>query len=275
MAETAALKICVVGASGRMGRMILAEVIRRSDLALAGGVVSHDSAHLDADLGELAGQGHLGLATQVSVEEASRDADVVIDVSTARVAPAVARRLGETGAKALVCGVTGLDEAGTEALASAAETIPVLHARNFSLGVSVLEALVEHAAGALKSDQYDLEIHETHHRFKADAPSGTAMMLGEAGARGRGDDLGEVARFDYARQDARRPDGEIGFSVNRGGGIVGEHAVRFLGALEEIELSHRALDRFVFARGAVEAALWLSRQTPGRYSMRDVLGLKL
>ena len=200
---------------------------------------------------------------------------MVIDVSTARVAPAIAQRLGETGGKALVCGVTGLDEAGKAALNTAARTIPVLHARNFSLGVTVLEALVEHAAGALKSDQYDLEIHETHHRFKADAPSGTAMMLGEAGARGRGDNLDEVARFDYARQDARRPDGQIGFSVNRGGGVVGEHAARFLGAFEEIELSHRAHDRFVFARGAVEAALWLSRQGPGTYSMRDVLDLKV
>ena len=273
MPDTPPLKLCVVGASGRLGRLILGEAIRRSDFDLVGGVVSHDSVQLGADLGELAGLPYRGQETRVSLVEAAAGADVVIDVSTAKVTPAIAERLAERGGPALVTGVTGLDAAGRAALEEAAEAIPVLHARNFSLGVTVLEQLVEQAARALSPELYDLEIHETHHRFKADAPSGTALMLGEAGARGRGTDLESLARYGYERSDAHRPAGSIGFSVNRGGGVVGDHAARFLGAFEEIELSHRAFDRFVFARGAMEAALWLKGRKPGLYSMRDVAGI--
>lgn len=271
MPENLPLKLCVVGASGRLGRLILGEAIRRSDFELVGGVVSHNSVQLGADLGELAGGAFTGLETKVSLEEAARGADIVIDVSTAKAAPAVAARLSERGGPALVTGVTGLDEAGRRAIADAAETIPVLHARNFSVGVTVLEQLVEQAARALPDQLYDLEIHETHHRSKADAPSGTALMLGEAAARGRDRELNEIAHYGYEREDARRTTGAIGFSVNRGGGVVGEHAARFLGAFEDIELSHRAHDRFVFARGALEAALWLRGRSKGLYSMRDVV----
>lgn len=273
MASDSPLKLCVVGASGRMGRLILAEAIRRSDLDLTGGVVSHDSAELGADLGELAGLAYKGIETRVNVDEACREADIVIDVSHARVTPAIAERLAERGGPGLVTGVTGLDDAGQEALRQAGKAIPVLHARNFSLGVTVLEQLVEQAARALSDEAYDLEIHETHHRFKTDAPSGTAMMLGEAAARGRGANLADIARFEYARSDARRPRGEIGFSVNRGGGVVGDHAARFLGAFEQIDISHRAFDRFVFAKGALDAAFWLRDKPKGLYSMRDVVRL--
>lgn len=273
MASDSPLKLCVVGASGRMGRLILAEAIRRPDLEVTGGVVSHDSVQLGADLGELAGLSYKGIETKVSLAEACRGADLVIDVSHARVTPSIASQLAERGGPGLVTGVTGLDEAGEAALREASETIPVLHARNFSLGVTVLEQLVEKAAAALSDELYDLEVHETHHRFKADAPSGTAMMLGEAAARGRGVKLDEVARFGYERSDAHRPTGAIGFSVNRGGGVVGDHAARFLGAFEEIEISHRAFDRFVFAKGALQAALWLKGKPKGLYSMRDVLDL--
>lgn len=272
MPETTPLKLTVVGASGRLGRLIMGEAIRRADFELVGGVVGHNSVQLGADLGELAGLPYRGLEAKVNLEEAARGADIVIDVSTARATPAVAARLAERGGPALVTGVTGLDEAGHKALADAAESIPVLHARNFSVGVTVLEQLVEQAARALPDELYDLEIHETHHRFKADAPSGTALMLGEAAARGRGRDLEGVARYGYEREAAHRPTGAIGFSVNRGGGVIGEHAARFLGAFEEIELSHRAHDRFVFARGALDAALWLRGRNKGLYSMRDVVG---
>lgn len=271
MADANPLKLCVVGASGRMGRLIMAEAIRRSDFQLVGGVVSHDSVQLGADLGELAGLSYTGQETVVSLEEGSQKADIVIDVSKAHVTPAVAKRLAANGGPALVCGVTGLDAAGKTILREAARTIPVLHARNFSLGVNVMEKLVREAARLLRDDHYDIEISETHHKFKTDAPSGTALTLGEAAAEGRDTPLEHVARIGVERQSDTRQVGSIGFSSQRGGNVIGEHEVRFLGAFEEISISHRAFDRFVFAKGALDAALWLKGRKAGFYSMNDIV----
>ena len=271
MSETV-LNACVAGASGRLGRTIAAELMRRSDTALTGAMVGSDSVHLGADIGELTGQVYCGVTAVVSLEDASRDAQVVIDASAPKVTAAIAARLAEAGGPALVTGVTGLSQDEQAALEAAAGTIPVLQASNFSLGVAVVERLVFEAARALKESEFDLEISETHHRGKADSPSGTALSLGRAAARARGRSVDDVAAFERPRTGARRPVGEIGFSALRGGGVVGEHAARFLSRYEEVAVSHRAFDRHIFARGAVEAALWLADKPAGFYSMQDVVG---
>jgi 4-hydroxy-tetrahydrodipicolinate reductase len=266
------LKACVAGASGRLGRAIAAELIRRSDTVLMGAMVSTDSVHLGADMGELTGQAWADVTTVVSLEEASEGAHVVIDASAPIVTAAIATRLANAGGRAFVTGVTGLSGTEQAAVTAAAEAIPVLQASNFSLGVAVLERLVGEAARALSPSEYDLEICETHHRGKADAPSGTALSLGRAAAKVRGVEFEDVAIFERPQSGARRGVGEIGFSALRGGGVVGEHEARFLSHLEEITISHRAFDRHIFARGAVEAALWIKDKPAGLYTMQDVIG---
>ena len=176
------------------------------------------------------------------------------------------------GNRALVTGVTGLDSDQQAALEHAAEIIPVLQASNFSLGVALVERLVAQAARALTDEQFDLEIVETHHKRKADSPSGTALSLGHAAATARGVKLDDVAQYTRPRQGGHRPVGAIGFSAIRGGGIVGEHEARFLSAFEDVSISHKAYDRFIFAQGALAAARWIKGKAPGLYTMQDVLG---
>jgi len=266
------IKIAIAGVSGRLGRAIAAEAIRAPDLDLTGGMVSSDSSHLDQDLGDLAGTGFLGVETVVSFEQAVSQAQVVIDATSAKVTASIAPRLADLGGRALVTGVTGLDADQQAGLKAAAEKIPVLQASNFSLGVALVERLVAEAARALRSEQYDLEIVETHHKRKLDAPSGTAITLGEAAAQARNVALDAVAQFDRPRQGAQRPVGAIGFSAVRGGGVVGEHEARFISAFEEVAVSHRAFDRVIFAQGAMHAARWISDKPAGFYTMQDVLG---
>jgi 4-hydroxy-tetrahydrodipicolinate reductase len=266
------LRAAVCGVSGRLGRTIAHQLISRGDTQLAGGMVSQDSVHLGADLGELAETGFLGVEAVVALAEAVAEADILIDVSAPAVVAAVAERLAERGGIGLVTGTTGLDADQQARLEAAAKSIAVLQASNFSLGVAVVERLVAEAARALSADQFDLEIVETHHKRKADSPSGTALSLGRAAAKARGDRFDAVAQFDRPRTGGSRPMGTIGFASLRGGGVVGEHQARFLSAFEEVSVSHRAFDRFLFARGAVEAALWLKDRKPGLYSMQDVLG---
>ena len=266
------IHIAVTGISGRLGRAIASEVIRASDLSLVGGMVSSDSPNLGADLGELCSAGFLGIETVVSLEQAADRADVLIDASLPKVTSAIAPRLAAMGHRALVTGVTGLDKDQQGALDHAAETIPVLQASNFSLGVALVERLIAQAAKALSDEHFDLEIVEAHHKRKADAPSGTALSLGAAAAKARGVNLDEVAQYERPRHDGHRPVGAIGFSAIRGGGIVGEHEARFLSAFEEVSISHKAYDRFIFAQGALAAARWIQGKAPGLYTMQDVLG---
>ena len=266
------LKACVTGVSGRLGRAIVAELIRRSDTVLVGGMVSSDSTYLDYDIGELAGAGFLGLSTCVALEEAAANADVVIDASAPHVTLAIAERLVEAGGPALATGVTGFSAQQQAALTAASERVALLQASNFSLGVAVVERLIAEAAARLAAEHFDLEITEAHHKHKVDAPSGTALTLGRAAAAARGGDFERLALYERPRTSERRPIGAIGFTAVRGGGVVGEHVARFLADAEEITLGHRAFDRVIFARGAVEAALWLKDRPAGAYSMQDVIG---
>ena len=267
-------RIGVAGASGRMGTMLIREIVRHNGCVLSGASARGGSAVVGADAGRVVGLDALNVTITDRADEMFAAADVVVDFTTpaATVAhAALARRHGV----ALVVGTTGLDRGQAAALEAAAHEIALVHAPNMSLGVTLLTALVERVARALDTD-YDIEILEMHHRRKLDAPSGTALNLGHAAAKGRGIILDEVAARGTAR-DGRtgvRRVGDIGFGVLRGGDVVGEHTVVFAGAAERLELTHRAHGREVFARGAVQAALWAAGRRPGLYDMTDVLGLK-
>jgi 4-hydroxy-tetrahydrodipicolinate reductase len=250
----ALIKIAVAGASGRMGRAVVAAVQAEAGLEFAGGFGRSGGEGLVSQAGALAG------------------ADVVVDFTTAAGSTSLAQACAARGGPALVIGSTGFDAAQLAAIAEVSKRIPILRAANFSLGVNMLMGLVEQAARALGPDAYDIEIFEAHHRRKLDAPSGTALMLGEAAARGRGAALETLAKRARDGIAGPRQQGEIGFSVLRGGGIVGEHSVSFIAEDEILTLAHSARDRGLFARGALVAARWLAGRPPGEYDMGDVLG---
>ncbi|WP_395789308.1 4-hydroxy-tetrahydrodipicolinate reductase [Aquimonas sp.] len=252
-------RLLIHGASGRMGRSLLSLLAESTQLQLVAAVANAPRA----DLGALA------VLRPAQIGQAPAF-DVAIDFSAPQALPGLAEACVARGA-ALVSGTTGLDADALAALSTAALKVPVLWAANFSLGVALLAALSRMAASAVPD--WDCEIIETHHRRKQDAPSGTALRLGEAVAAGRGQVLADVARHGRAGSEAPRIEGEIGFHAMRGGDVVGDHSLLFAGEAECIELSHRALSREVFARGALRAAVWLSGRTPGRYHIEDVLGL--
>src|SRR4051812_21132498 len=208
----------------------------------------------------------------VSLDEALAAADVVIDFTTPAASVALSEAAAARGGPALIIGSTGLDEAQLERIAQAARNAPIVRSANYSLGLNMLMGLVQQAARSLPAQAYDVELFEPPHRHKVDAPSGTALMLGEAAARGRGVSLSNTQRRARDGITGARPEGEIGFSVMRGGGIVGEHSVTFAADDEVLTLSHSAQDRSLFARGALAAARWLVGRPPGEYTMRDVLG---
>ncbi|GJL97479.1 MAG: 4-hydroxy-tetrahydrodipicolinate reductase [Hyphobacterium sp.] len=266
-------KITIIGIGGRLGSAIAREVIADDRFDIAGGVVRADSDHFERDIGDIAGRDWIGKQTVVRLEDALTDADVVIDASAPGASGAIARRLKDLGGPALLCGVTGLKTADIDALTDAGKTMPVLTARNFSIGIALVEMLVSTAAVGLPLERWDAEISETHHRFKADAPSGTALLLGESVARAREQVLDMVAEPGRSGSSAQRRPGAIGFSSIRGGAVIGEHDVRFLSNHEEISIGHRALDRRVFALGALTAAEWLIGKPAGMYTMRDVIGV--
>ncbi|MCG6118003.1 MAG: 4-hydroxy-tetrahydrodipicolinate reductase [Aquimonas sp.] len=253
------VRLLIHGASGRMGRSLLALLAEHSALHLVAAVANAPRADMGA----------LSVLRPAQIAQAP-DFDVAVDFSAAAALPALAEACARRGA-ALVSGTTGLDAAAEAALARAAERVPVLWAANFSLGVALLAALARQAAAALPD--WDCEIIEVHHRRKLDAPSGTALRLGEAVAGGREHCLADQARHGREGPHVPRQRGEIGFHAVRGGDVVGDHQLLFAGEAEVVELSHRALSRDVFAGGALRAAAWLVRRAPGRYRIEDVLGL--
>ncbi|RVD55888.1 4-hydroxy-tetrahydrodipicolinate reductase [Mesorhizobium sp. M2D.F.Ca.ET.185.01.1.1] len=254
---TQPLKIAIAGALGRMGRQMAETVAADQRLELVA------RFHRPGSTGE-------GL---VERDDALALADVVIDFTTPAASAELATACAARGGPALVIGSTGFSASELAAIAEAAKTVAVVRSGSYSLGLNMLTGLVEQAARALGSDNCDIEILEAHHRFKVDAPSGTALMLGEAAALGRGVELDDVAKRARDGLIGPRPAGEIGFGVLRGGSIVGEHSVSFLGEGEGLTLTHTAGDRSMFARGAIAAALWVAGRPPGEYDMRDVLGL--
>jgi len=267
----AEMKIGVVGSGGRMGRMLVSEAHAAGGFRVAAGSEAPKSPLLGKDVGELAGIGTLGIAVVPDAAAMFRDAEIVLDFTVPAASVAHAKLAAETGC-ALVLGTTGLDAAQGAAVREAAKRAPILWAANFSLGVNLLLSLVEQAARALGED-YDIEILEMHHRHKVDAPSGTALVLGEAAARGRGIDLSSRSERVRDGHPGARKTGNIGFAVLRGGDVAGEHSVIYAAPGERLELTHRASTRQIFARGAIRAARWLAGKPAGLYDMKDVLGL--
>ncbi|RUU01729.1 4-hydroxy-tetrahydrodipicolinate reductase [Mesorhizobium sp. USDA-HM6] len=249
-------KLAIAGALGRMGRQMAEAVVTDPGLELVARFHRPGSA----------GEGLVGR------DEALALADVVIDFTTPAASAELARACAARGGPALVVGSTGFVAAELDKIADAAKKIAIVRSGSYSLGLNMLTGLVEQAARALGGDDCDIEILEAHHRLKVDAPSGTALMLGAAAARGRGVRLDDVAKRARDGIVGPRPQGEVGFAVLRGGSIVGEHSVSFLGEGERLTLSHAAGDRSMFARGAIAAALWVAGRPPGQYDMRDVLG---
>ena len=263
--------IVVAGASGRMGRMLCEVISAAEGSHLVGATEAPGSPWAGRDLGEALGGAATGVPVTDDPIEVVKDAQAVIDFTT----PAATVAMAELTAQARavhVIGTTGLSAEDVAALERTARHAPVIRAGNMSLGVNLLTQLVRQVAAALDAD-YDIEIVEAHHRHKVDAPSGTALMLGEAAALGRGvalDDVSDRGRDGIA---GARDRGAIGFHAVRGGDVVGDHEVIFAGEGERIVLAHKASDRSVFARGALKAALWGQGVGPGSYDMLDVLGL--
>ena len=271
----AAKKVLLMGAAGRMGqamtRLLAAGAI--PGLELAGAVDRADSPLAGQDAGTAAGARALGARISGDLDAAlAARPDVAVDFSFHAATAAAAAKVAAAGVPWVV-GTTGLDDAEKAAVAQAARKIPVVLAANMSLGVNLLFALVEQAARALKGRGYDCEIVERHHRRKKDAPSGTALFLGEAAARGYGWNLKDVAVDGRSGLPGERPEKEIGFHAVRGGDVVGDHTVLFAADGECVELSHRATSRDTLAIGALRAAAWLPGRAPGLYGMRDVIGL--
>lgn len=264
--------LIVVGAAGRMGQSLIRAIAEIDGVHLAGAIERAGSDALGRDAGELAGLGANGVAITDDALPVFARAEGVLDFT----APAATLEFAELAAQARivhVIGTTGMDESHDAKLHAASRHARIVKSGNMSLGVNLLSVLVRQAARALDAGDWDIEVLEMHHRHKVDAPSGTALLLGEAASEGRGIGLGQHSvRVRDGHTGPREP-GSIGFATLRGGSVVGEHSVLLAGEGETIELTHKATDRSIFARGAVRAALWARRQKPGYYSMLDVLGL--
>jgi 4-hydroxy-tetrahydrodipicolinate reductase len=263
------LRAAIIGASGRMGLALVRAAQGRSDLRVASAVGSPGGHVLGHDIGEVAGIGGLGVHVVDDLSAVLPDCDVAIDFSSAAATASSLAACCAAG-KPLLIGTTGLTAQVRHELERAARHIALLVSPNTSIGVTLLLELVRQSARALPLS-FDVEILEAHHRNKKDAPSGTALALGHAAAEARGYPLEQVGVSALAPREGPRPEGEIGFAVLRGGDAVGEHTVIFAGLGEQLELTHRASDRAVFARGALDAAAWLAPRPPGRYHMRDIL----
>lgn len=265
------MKLAVMGAGGRMGQALVRAVHDIEGCVVAGGTEPAGSALVGRDIGELAGIGPLDIAIVDDPLPLIAKVDGILDFTV----PAASTSFAGFAAQARivhVIGTTGFSSADEKKLQAAARHATVIKAGNMSLGVNLVTALVEQMAKAL-DDSFDIEVLEMHHRHKVDAPSGTALMLGEAAASGRGVSLEDKAVRSRDGIVGERQRGDIGFATLRGGSVVGEHTVMFAGEGERIEITHIANDRQIFARGAVKAALWGYGKQPGLYSMKNVLGI--
>lgn len=267
-----AIKIGITGAIGRMGKSLI-EVVHQSDeIELGAAIVLPDSTLIGADIGEVSGLGKIGVAIAGRLQNVIDDFDVLIDF-TAPDATLENLKLCRENGKAIVVGTTGLTDDQKAELEATAQHIPVCFASNYSTGVNLTFKLLEMAARTIGHDT-DIEIVEAHHRHKVDAPSGTALSMGEVVAHALGRDLNKVAVYGREGQEGPRKSDTIGFATVRGGDVVGEHTVTFFAEGERVEITHKASSRQAFSGGAVRAARWLADKPAGLYNMRDVLGFK-
>jgi len=265
-------RIAVMGAAGRMGKTLIEAVQQAPGAVLGAAVDRPDSTLLGADAGELAGVGRVGVALVGDLEAVLDQFDVLIDFTHPSVTLnnlEICRRAG----KAMVIGTTGFSVEERQRLAEAAREVPIVFAANFSVGVNLCLKLLDTAARVL-GDEVDIEIIEAHHRHKVDAPSGTALRMGEVVANALGRDLQKVAVYGREGQAGARARETIGFATVRAGDVVGDHTVLFAADGERVEITHKASSRMTFAKGAVRSALWLEGRAPALYDMQDVLELR-
>ncbi|MEE4235294.1 MAG: 4-hydroxy-tetrahydrodipicolinate reductase [Anderseniella sp.] len=265
------LKLVIAGAGGRMGQTLTRLVHAHGACEVAGGLEPSGSPNVGKDQGVVAGIGEIGVTISDDPLTVLAKADGLIDFTI----PSASVRLSEITAQARivhVVGTTGFSETDEEAIQAASRHARIVKSGNMSLGVNLLASLVKQGAAAL-DESFDIEVLEMHHRHKVDAPSGTALLLGQAAADGRGIDLGKRSVRTRDGHTGARPEGDIGFATLRGGSVVGDHSVIFAGPSERITVSHHAESREIFANGAIKAALWAFDKKPGLYSMADVLGI--
>ena len=266
------IRLVIAGATGRMGQALLREAAKTPGVKIVAGLASPDNAQQGKDLGQIAGVHDVGARLESDQLAALAKCDAVIDFSK----PQVSLALADLSAQARivhVIGSTGFADADETRIKAAARHATIVKSGNMSLGVNLLAGLVELAAHAL-GNTFDIEILEMHHRNKADAPSGTALLLGQAAARGREAKLSDLRLKPRDGITGPRPPGPIGFASLRGGSVVGDHTLFLAGDGERIELTHRADDRAIFAKGALKAAIWGQGKGPGLFDMQDVLGLR-
>ncbi len=266
-----AIKVGVIGAGGRMGRMLIEAVQNNAKTTLNAAIERQGSSLVGADAGEVAAIGRLEVQIVDELEAVINDIDVLIDFSLPDATEKNMQVCAEHNV-AMIIGTTGFNEAQEQVLAKASEKIAIVYAGNYSTGVNLSLKLLGMAAKAFGNDA-DVEIIEAHHKHKIDAPSGTAYMMAEAVAEARGQNLKDVAIYGREGQTGERESGTIGIHAVRGGEIVGDHTVMFIANGEVVEITHRARERMTFAAGAVRAATWVTEQAVGQYNMQDVLGL--
>ena len=259
-----AIRIGILGAGGRMGRELMAQIAACDDLVLSAAVDRAGHPDMGTDIG--------GVALTDDAATAFQNCDCLIDFSAPGSTQNHAALAGENRT-ALVIGTTGLTEQDHAVIDSAAKSAPIVQAGNFSAGIALMMAAVEMLAASLPGDAWDIEILDRHHKHKIDSPSGTALMLGDAAAAGRGTNLDDVRSDPYDGLHGERGAGKISFAAQRGGAVIGEHDVTFYGGHERLTLSHKAEDRGLFAAGALRAARFAASAKPGRYTLQDVLGL--
>lgn len=265
-------RIAIIGAAGRMGKTLIEAVSQTEGAVLAAAIERPESTLVGADAGELAGVGRLGITVSGDLAEVLDQFDVLIDFThptTTLINLALCREAG----KAMVIGTTGFTEAQKTLITEAGAEIPIVFAPNFSVGVNLCLKLLDMAARVM-GEEADIEIIEAHHRHKVDAPSGTALRMGEVVANALGRNLQDVAVYGREGQTGARSRDTIGFATVRAGDVVGDHTVLFATEGERVEITHKASSRMTFAKGAVRSALWLAGQTPGLYDMQDVLSLR-
>ncbi len=266
---TQVLKVGIAGAAGRMGRMLVTEVLRSNQTELSGATVMEHDPNRGMDAGEVVGNHRCGVRLRHSPVEMFEDSDVVIDFTT----PTASLEhclLAHRYNTALVIGTTGFSPRQQEMLEGHAQHVPIVGAPNMSLGVNVLLDLIERATQLL-GNEYDIDILEMHHQNKVDAPSGTALAMGQRVAETLDKNFDDIAVMTREGRCGPRKEGEIGFAAMRGGDVIGDHTIVFAGNGDRVEITHKASNRRIYAAGAIRAALWLHQQKPGLYNMRDVL----
>ncbi len=266
------MRVGVIGCAGFMGGALVREILAVDGAELNGGTERAGSDAIGIDIGVLASEKAVGIAVSDDLDTLVANSDAVIDFTAPTATLNVAQAAATHGTTHII-GTTGMSDDEKTTIKNNTNNHVTVQAHNFSVGVNVLLGLVEQAAHILSPENFDIEVVEMHHNRKVDAPSGTALSLGEAAAHGRGVTLDDVAVKERSGIIEPRKTGEIGFATLRGGDVVGDHTVMFASELERIELTHKAQDRSLFAHGAVRAALWSAGKTPGYYGMKDVLGL--